>query len=188
MPQKVTITKDKINGLLESQVTQPTDAVPLSMLNDLSGSIAIDISNIQTEIYDLSAYVYTLSGDPIDISDLSAVVYDLSYYVYNDLSSGGGSINIGTYTDTSTIIYPTVTTLLFDASSFTLDLSGTSTIKIDVSGGGGGSGDVTYSDLSYLLFDKPLISTDCSGYSTGSQNITVKWQPPSQTKAAFNFT
>jgi hypothetical protein len=33
-----------------------------------------------------------------------------------------------------------------------------------------------------------LISTDCSGYSTGSQNITVKWQPPSQTKAAFNFT
>ena len=33
-----------------------------------------------------------------------------------------------------------------------------------------------------------MISTDCSGYSTGSQNITVKWQPPSQTKAAFNFT
>ena len=45
MSQKVTITKNKINGLLESQVTQPTDAVPLSMLNDLSGSIAIDISN-----------------------------------------------------------------------------------------------------------------------------------------------
>ena len=141
MPQKVTITKDKINGLLESQVTQPTDAVPLSMLNDLSGSIAIDISNIQTEIYDLSAYVYTLSGDTIstDISnletevyDLSIIVQDLSAYVYNDLSSGGGSINIGTYTDTSTTIYPTVTTLLFDASSFTLDLSGTSTIKIDI--------------------------------------------------------
>jgi hypothetical protein len=138
MPQKVTITKDKINGLLESQVTQPTDAVPLSMLNDLSGSIAIDISNLETEIYDLSAYVYTLSGDPIDISDLSAVVYDLSavvydlstnvyidisniqteffdlsYYVYNDLSSGGGSINIGTYTDTSATIYPTITTLLY---------------------------------------------------------------------------
>ena len=120
MPQKVTITKDKINGLLESQVTQPTDAVPLSMLNDLSGSIAIDISNLETEIYDLSAYVYTLSGDPIDISDLSAVVYDLSYYVYNDLSSGGGSINIGTYTDTSTTIYPTVTTLLFDWNATSL--------------------------------------------------------------------
>jgi len=166
MSQKVTITKNKINGLLESQVTQPTDAVPLSMLNDLSGSIAIDISNLETQIY------------------------DLSYYVYNDLSGGGGGageINIGTYTDTSTTIFPNVTTLLFDASSFTLDLSGTSTIKIDVDVSGG-SGEVTYSDLSYLLFDNPLISTDCSSYSTGSQNITVKWQPPSQTKAAFNFT
>ena len=147
---------------------------------------------------DLSAFVYTISGDAVstdisnlqtEIYDLSIIVQDLSAYVYN-ISGGAGEINIGTYTDTSTTIFPNVTTLLFDASSFTLDLSGTSTIKIDVdvSGGGGGSGDVTYSDLSYLLFDKPLISTDCSSYSTNSQNITVKWQPPNQTKAAFNFT
>lgn len=177
MSQKVTITKNKINGLLESQVTQPTDGVPLSMFQDLSAfvytisgdAVSTDISNLQTEIY-----------------DLSIIVQDLSAYVYN-ISGGAGEINIGTYTDTSTTIFPNVTTLLFDASSFTLDLSGTSTIKIDVDVSGG-SGEVTYSDLSYLLFDNPLISTDCSSYSTGSQNITVKWQPPSQTKAAFNFT
>ena len=107
--------------------------------------------------------------------------------IYPVGGGGAGEINIGTYTDTSTTIFPNVTTLLFDASSFTLDLSGTSTIKIDIDVSGG-SGEVTYSDLSYLLFDNPLISTDCSSYSTGSQNITVKWQPPSQTKAAFNFT
>jgi hypothetical protein len=190
MSQKVTITKNKINGLLESQVTQPTDGVPLSMLNDLSGSIAIDISNLETQIYDLSYYVYNdLSGSiAIDISNLETQIYDLSYYVYNDLSGGGGGageINIGTYTDTSTTIFPNVTTLLFDASSFTLDLSGTSTIKIDVDVSGG-SGEVTYSDLSYLLFDNPLISTNPQNSSTSSQ-VNLSWTPPTQTKSAFNF-
>jgi len=93
MSQKVTITKNKINGLLESQVTQPTDGVPLSMFQDLS------------------AFVYTISGDSVstDISNLQTEIYDLSYYVYNDLSGGGaGEINIGTYTDTSTTIFPNV--------------------------------------------------------------------------------
>ena len=219
MSYSVIISKNKITGLEEANCTQPKDAVPLSLFQDLSAYVynisggPQDISNLQQElndlsvvVYDLSAVVYDLSGVVYDLSgvvyDLSAVVYDLStniyldisniqteifdlsYYVYNDLSSGGGSINIGSYSDSSSTIYPGIDTLLFDASNFSLDVSGT-TIKIDVSGGGGG--DVTFSDISNLFFDKPKISTDCSGYSTGSQNITINWTPPAQTKAAFNF-
>jgi len=205
----VIISKNKVTGLEEAACTQPKDAVPLSLFQDLSAYVHdisgfTDISNIIHEINDLSSVVYDLSSVVYDLSsvvyDLSQNVYfdisniqtqlfDLSYYVYNDLSSGsGGTINIGIYSDTSFQIYPNIDTLLFDASNFSLDVSGT-IIKIDVSAGsGGGTGDVTFADLSYYFFDKPVISTDCSSYSTSSQNITVKWQPPSQTKAAFNFT
>ena len=192
MSYSVIISKNKITGLEEANCTQPKDAVPLSLFQDLSAYVynisggPQDISNIQQELNDLSAVVYDLSTNIyLDISNIQTEIFDLSYYVYNDLSSGGGSINIGSYSDSSSTIYPGIDTLLFDASNFSLDVSGT-TIKIDVSGGGGG-GDVTFSDISNLFFDKPKISTDCSGYSTGSQNITINWTPPAQTKAAFNF-
>jgi hypothetical protein len=229
----IVINNQKVTGILQAAVTQPTDSVPLSLFNDLSGyvytlsggtfdtsAIKQSIADLSAEVQDLSAYVYSLdlSGIVQDISDISYNLYDLSAYVYSldlsgivqdisdisynlydlsaevqDLSAyvyslSGGSINIGSYTDNSSQIYPNIDTVLFDASSFSLDVSG-SVVKIDVSGGGGGGGggDVTIADLSYLFFNKPLISTDCSAFSTNSTNIFVNWKPPSQTKAAFNF-
>jgi len=229
----IVINNQKVTGILQAAVTQPTDSVPLSLFNDLSGyvytlsggtfdtsAIKQSIADLSAEVQDLSAYVYSLdlSGIIQDISDISYNLYDLSAYVYSldlsgiiqdisdisynlydlsaevqDLSAyvyslSGGSINIGSYTDNSSQIYPNIDTVLFDASSFSLDVSG-SVVKIDVSGGGGGGGggDVTVADLSYLFFNKPLISTDCSAFSTNSTNIFANWKPPSQTKAAFNF-
>jgi len=147
----IVINNQKVTGILQAAVTQPTDSVPLSLFNDLSGyvytlsggtfdtsAIKQSIADLSAEVQDLSAYVYSLdlSGIIQDISDISYNLYDLSAYVYSldlsgiiqdisdisynlydlsaevqDLSAyvyslSGGSINIGSYTDNSSQIYP----------------------------------------------------------------------------------
>ena len=62
MSYSVIISNKKITGLEEAVVTQPKDAVPLSMLQDLSAVV-----------YDLSGYVYS-----IDLNDVLTVGNDAS--------------------------------------------------------------------------------------------------------------
>ena len=60
MSYSVIISNKKITGLEQAVVTQPKDAVPLSMLQDLSAVV-----------YDLSGYVYS-----IDLNDVLTVGND----------------------------------------------------------------------------------------------------------------
>ena len=175
MSYSVIISNKKITGLEQSAVTQPKDAVPLSMFQDLS------------------AYVYTLSNEAVDISnlqieinDLSAVVYDLSGYVY---SLSNDSISVGSYDNNGgTIIYNNINTLLFDASNFILDdNNGSTTLKIAIDSSNSGGGGIVVSDLSYLFFDKPILSTNGTGINVGSTQINLSWTPPPQTQSALNF-
>jgi hypothetical protein len=99
MSYSVIISKNKITGLEEGAVTQPKDAVPYSLFQDLSAYVynisggPQDISNLQQELNDLSAVVYDLSTNIyLDISNIQTEIFDLSYYVYNDLSGGGGGV------------------------------------------------------------------------------------------------
>ena len=145
----VTINSNSILGILEANATAPTNAVPLSMLTDLSNEIQ-DLSGI---VFDLSATVFDLSNvvtnntnTIIDIcnqliiidnsitdlsgglQDLSGVVFDLSNVVTNnitnifDLSSDLQDLS-GVVFDLSNVVTNNITNI-FDLSSDLQDLSG----------------------------------------------------------------
>ena len=168
----IIINKNKVTGIVNNTITQPSDAVPLSLFNDLSGYVHKTSDNIiiNNEVSDLSADVYNLNNE---VSDLSSVVYSL-----ND-NNNSNQLSVGNYNTNITAsnnIFNNISTLLFNSSVFTLDLSGSTTLKIDFTN--------TY--VSHLLFDNPLSSSNPIVNLTSTE-LHISWTPPLQTRSAFNF-
>ena len=88
---KITITKDSINGVLESQVAGPNYAVPYSMIEDLSQSI-VDICN-QIVVIDNSINILFDNSGGGDSFDQSYNLLYLSKPQFVENISGGFDLN-----------------------------------------------------------------------------------------------
>jgi hypothetical protein len=171
---KVIITKNKISGLATGAITQDQDGVNLDLYNQLA-----------VVVQDLSAYAYTISGGTADVSGIKQDLDNLENFIYNDFYPQFTDLSTNLY-DLSGVVYDisgTVNDLSSNYYNFYPQFVDLSAYVYDLSGGGGGT---TSTDISALLFDPPPSASNGSYTSTQSQ-INLNWNPPIQTKAAFNF-